>query len=94
MRIEFDSQVAGSWNADTETMRFIVHRDNKPILCGVSREALEDRSRKTGLHASALRNLFKQYRDEIERKAAAKIRSREFEPNGTVLIRTTDLNGE
>jgi hypothetical protein len=94
MAVTFDSHVAGSWNPDTGTMRFIADQDGTAILCAVSREALEDRSRTTGLNVSGLRSVFEQYRVEIEQKAAAKIQTDEFEPNGTILVRTSDLNGE
>jgi Protein of unknown function (DUF1488) len=79
----------GSWDQDSGTMKFIVDT----ILCGVSREALEDLARtKTPLDRAALQGVFRQHQSEIRQKAAQKISAGEIRENGTVLIRTADLN--
>jgi Protein of unknown function (DUF1488) len=91
MAVTFDSHVAGAWNPDTGTMRFFADQNGTPILCAISREALEDRSRTSGLNVPALLSVFERYRGEIEQKAAAKIQAGELEANGTILVRTSDL---
>ena len=62
------------------------------IRCAVTGPALEDRVRAHGLDAAGLERAFQEHRQAIERKASDKIRAGRFQADGTILIRTRDLN--
>ncbi len=77
------------WNGVREVVEFRVHDEGWPIVCRVSRECIEDnfgnpRSPEECLDAA------KERFDPITDVAGAMIRAERFEPDGSILIRTSD----
>jgi hypothetical protein len=95
MKITFDSKLAGSWNPSTRRMRFLAFASGRPILCGVSADALEKLAHSTCLDEIQLRQSFEDHRSQIEQVAAKKILFSLFEPNtqdSGVAVNVNDLN--
>jgi uncharacterized protein DUF1488 len=81
------------WSARTQTVRFYARHGEARIWCAVTRTALEERAGSPGpLRPVDLERVFEQHRQEIERIAADKILAGRFQGDGTVLVRTVDLN--
>ncbi len=90
MPIEFEPDFR--WDISTQTMKFYARHGRRRIRCAVTGPALEDRVRAHGLDAAGLARAFQEHRQAIERKASDKIRAGRFQADGTILIRTRDLN--
>jgi hypothetical protein len=90
MAIEFEPDF--KWDISTQTMKFYARHGRRRIRCAVTGPALEDRVRGHGLDAAGLERAFREHRQDIERKASDKIRAGRFQADGTILIRTRDLN--
>src|SRR2546427_10157479 len=90
MPIEFEPDFR--WDISTQTMKFYARHGRRRIRCAVTGPALEDRVRAHGLGAAGLERAFREHRQDIERKASDKIRTGRFQADGTILIRTRDLN--
>jgi len=90
MPIEFEPDFR--WDISTQTMKFYARHGRRRIQCAVTGPALEDRVRAHGLDAAGLERAFWEHRQDIERKASDKIRTGRFQADGTILIRTRDLN--
>jgi hypothetical protein len=81
------------WSPLTQTIRFSARHQDRRIRCAVSRAALEDLAGSLmPLRPADLERVFEQYRPEIERILTNKILAGHFQHDGSVLIRTVDLN--
>jgi hypothetical protein len=81
------------WSPLTQTVRFYARHEDSRIRCAVTRTALEDLAQSSGpLHPRELERAFEEHRQAIERIAAEKILAGHFQGDGTILIRTVDLN--
>jgi Protein of unknown function (DUF1488) len=81
------------WSAHTQTVRFFARCEDRRIRCAVTRTALEDTSRAlNSFSPGQLEQLFEQYRQEVERVAEQKILAGRTQPDGTVIVRSIDLN--
>lgn len=82
------------WNHDLSTVDFAADvldaEGRKPVVCRVAREALEDRLQSPGEFEPL--DLFERFKSEIHAVAGGKIMAGEFEPDGSVLVRSQDLN--
>jgi len=83
------------WNHDLSTVDFAADvldaEGRKPVVCRVTREALEDRLQLAGEFEPL--DLFARLKSEIHAVAGGKMMAGEFEPDGSVLVRSQDLNG-
>ena len=83
------------WNHDLATVDFMAEVSDDEgqglIVCRVAREALDDRL------PSAERvdplTLFKRLKGEVRAVAENKLMALDFEPDGSILVRSEDLNG-
>ncbi len=81
------------WSPLTQTVRFYARHGDSRIRCAVTRTSLEDLAQSSGrLHPRDLERAFEEHRQTIERIAVDKILAGHFQGDGTVLIRTVDLN--
>lgn len=81
------------WSPLTQTIRFYAHHQDRRIRCAVSRAALEEFAGSLKpLRPADLERVFEQYRPEIERILTNKILAGQFQHDGSVLIRTVDLD--
>ena len=79
-RFNYDNERIGFWGQDGETR----------VLCHISREALDDHfSDRDRLRPEAA---FRKYRTDIEAFSRRKYLLDQLEPDGTVLIRTTEIS--
>jgi len=62
------------------------------VRCSVSREALEDRSARAGTGAPGLVDIFNIFRGDVEAAAARKYAAGKLEADGSILVKTADLN--
>ena len=81
------------WSAYSQTIRFYARYKERRIRCAVTRAALEDRvGSRTPLPAAQLEKVFEEHRDTIHKIAGTKVLNSRFQQDGSVLIRTSDLN--
>ena len=71
-------------------VRFPADDRGRPVVCRISREALDDKYRVTGGRAAS-EAAFLKHRSEIESEANRKYQLGLLEPDGSVLIRSDDL---
>ena len=87
--IDYGDNKDWSWVGGLEEIHFTVREDGKNILCRVSREFLEDHCGNPSDPVACLdaaKGLF----DPITDKIGRLISGRRFEPDGSVLLRTSD----
>lgn len=81
------------YNSERETVDFILDfqhgEDPKEVPCRVSREALEDRARASGEVAPL--DLYEQFRPEVWTAVDRRLKLGHFEPDGTILVRTGEV---
>ncbi len=77
------------WLSDPGIVQFIVHDDGQPIFCRVSRKCLEDNCGRPAT-AAALLDAAKQNFAHITDRVGRLIRLGRFEPDGTILLRSSD----
>lgn len=63
-----------------------------PIRCAVSREALMDIARSMFATDKQLMEMYIIHADEIQQLAKRKYINNQMEPDGSILVKTTDLN--
>lgn len=71
------------------TVRFVGQDDGKQVTCAISREALEDHF---GLTNQDVIKVFSKHMEHIQHEARRKYLSKLLEPDGSVLVRSEDLN--
>jgi transcriptional regulator with XRE-family HTH domain len=64
----------------------------KDIYCAITHEAIEDHFKPKGGGNAARVAAFRRHRRTIEELAEQKFRARQFEPDGTILIRSSDVS--
>ena len=74
-----------------EVVLFRGEASGKDVYCAISREAIEDHFSPKGRGSAARLAAFKRNRRIIEALAEGKFGARQFEPDGTILIRTADI---
>ena len=62
------------------------------VYCAIGREAIEDHFKPKGGGNAARIAAFKRHRRTIEELAERKFRARQFDPDGTILIRSSDVS--
>ncbi len=82
------------WVGEAKEVQFSVEVGNRDILCRVSQEAIgnhfgEDDPRSGDEYLDAAKESF----DSVTNRVGRKILLRQFEPDGSVLLRTEDLMG-
>lgn len=85
MNIKFP--MGESWDFDRDVVLFPAEVDGSKVVCAISWEALQDNF---GGNITKPLDCFNQNRSEIERKAESLIRKDRFEPDGSILIRSSD----
>lgn len=89
--LEF-ADAAARYDEDREVFLFCGTASGRDVYCAISREAIEDHFKPQGGGSSARLAAFKRHRRTIEELAEQKFRARQFEPDGTILIRTLDIS--
>ena len=74
-----------------EVILFHGESGEKDVYCAISREAIEDHFKPKGGGKPARIAAFKRHRRTIEEIAERKFRARQIEPDGTILVRSTDV---
>ncbi len=76
------------------TLDFRDDEGNRVITCSVTREALDDAARRNGpIDAAVALRLFRTFKDKIESVVDRKLSLNHFEEDGSIRVRTIDLNG-
>jgi len=89
--LDFADTVA-RYDENREVVLFHGTTSGQEVYCAISREAIEDHFNPHGRGASARLAAFKRHRRTIEELAERKFRARQFEADGTILIRTLDVS--
>ena len=86
--IDFGNARNMRWVSEVQFTVSVARRD---FICRVSQEAIEDHY--DGATGEGCLEAAKENFDDITRRAGRKILLRQFEPDGSVLLRTEDLMG-
>ncbi len=86
------------WHDDRLTVEFTLDlRDDEReyvIPCRVSREALDDAARRSGpLDGAEALRLFQRFKERIESVVDRKLKLGDLDEDGSIIIRSVDLNG-
>lgn len=81
-----------NYDPERDLMLFEGRDGDKPITCAISGEALEDHFGARGSGRRQRLSAFTKHRDEIEDQARRKYLAGRREPDGSVLIRSEDLD--
>ena len=79
------------WISGANEVQFAVSVARREFICRVSQEAIEDHC--VGAIGEGYLEAAKENFDGITGRTARKILLKQFEPDGTVLLRTEDLMG-
>jgi hypothetical protein len=90
MPLKFVTQ-PGTWDDQQQTVRFPAFDGEKPVMCAVSLEALEDLAEKINLKPSDCVAAFEKHRKAIERKAAVLYDSGRVRADGVVLVKASRI---
>jgi hypothetical protein len=90
MPLKFVAQ-PGTWDERQETIRFPAFDGEKPVMCAVSLEALEDLAEKINLKPDYCVAIFEKHRKAIEQKAAALYDSGRVRADGVVLVKASRI---
>lgn len=90
MSLRFVAQ-RGEWNKELETVRFPAFDGEKPVMCAVSLEALEDLAEKINLTPDQCVAAFEKHRRVIEQKASALYDSGRVRADGVVLVKASRI---
>lgn len=88
--LEFSDDVA-RYDEDREVILFRGKSSRGTVYCAISREAIEDYFKPKGGGNAARMAAFKRHRRTIEELAERKFRARQMEPDGTILVRSMDV---
>ena len=76
------------------TLDFRDDKSRRVITCRVSREALDDAARRSGpIDAAVALRLFESFKDKIYSVVDRKLKLAHFQEDGSIMVRTIDLNG-
>ncbi|MCH8113683.1 MAG: DUF1488 family protein [Proteobacteria bacterium] len=81
------------WVGEAKEVQFSVEVGNRDILCRVSQEANGNHLGEDPRSAEEYLDAAKESFDSITNRVGRKILLRQFEPDGSVLLRTEDLMG-
>jgi hypothetical protein len=81
----------GRWDEHQEMIRFPAFDGEKPVMCAVSLEALEDLAEKINLKPDHCVATFEKHREAIEQKAAALYDSGRVRADGVVLVKASRI---
>lgn len=81
------------WVGEAKEVQFSVEVGNRDILCRVSQEAIGNHFGEGPRSAEEYLDAAKESFGSITDRLARKILLRQFEPDGSVLLRTEDLMG-
>ncbi len=81
------------WVGEAKEVQFSANVGKRDILCRVSRAAVASRLDEAPRTAEVCLDAAKESFDSITDRLARKILLRQFEPDGSVLLRTEDLMG-
>ena len=86
--LEFGNSKDVSWDKDRYGVTFVVHQDGKPIVCHVTRAAVDDNLdySTTGTVLDRARAQF----DDLAEQVRSRIESKAFEADGSIRIKTGD----
>lgn len=90
MPLKFVTQ-PGRWDDHQQMIRFPASDGEKPVMCAVSLEALEDLAEKINLKPSDCVATFEKHRQAIEQKAAALYDSGRVRKDGVVLVKASRI---
>jgi hypothetical protein len=90
MPLKFVAQ-PGTWDEHQETVHFLAFDGEKPVMCAVSLEALEDLAEKINLKPDQCVTTFQKHRKAIEQKAAALYDSGRVRADGVVLVKASRI---
>jgi transcriptional regulator with XRE-family HTH domain len=88
--LEFPDDAA-RYDDNRDVILFRGQSAGKVVNCAISREAIEDHFKPKGGGNAARIAAFKRHRRTIEELAERKFRARQMEPDGTLLIRSMDV---
>ena len=86
--IEFPDK---QYDFDRDVVLFPARTAEGEVRCVISREALMDHFEARGVSKRALIAAFRAHRPEIEDLAERKFAARKLEPDGSILITSTDV---
>jgi hypothetical protein len=89
MAVTFESEFW--WDPASQTVKFYAHFEGQKIHCAVSRPALETFAALGGMTGPELERLFGEHRQNLEERAAEKIRNHRFDNGNKILIKAADL---
>lgn len=90
MPLKFATQPC-TWDEHQETIRFSAFDGEKPVMCAVSLEALEDLAEKINLKPDHCIATFEKHREAIEQKAAALYDSERVRADSVVLVKASRI---
>ena len=91
--IDFGHAGDNRWVGEAKEVQFSVEVGNRDILCRVSQEAIGNHLGEDPRSAEEYLDAAKESFGSITDRLARKILLRQFEPDGSVLLRTEDLMG-
>ena len=81
-----------AYDRGADSIAFHAESRSGPIACSVSREALQLYARTSGSSGEQLLDIFHDNSSAVGRLARRKFEANALEPNGSILIRSADLN--
>ena len=87
--LDYGTNESWYWHSPTMEVRFRILKDGKPVVCRVTHECIKDHCGNPA-DESACFTAAKQNFDAITDQVGYYVSLGRFEPDGTVLLRTTD----